>query len=184
MPSLRPDIVPIPPGPIREVDPRPTLPPAPIPAPGPVPRPQPGVVFHLGPHGPSLGVPLGSGNRLNIPLPGQRFQRPLGYQTPTQVLGYGPRGEIHTGNGQVMGSAYTPGRNVSQLNGSRRNVNRPVYDSFGNIVGYQQGTVWNNSLTGQEHGNVTTYTPNGTGGTHQSQTLYSTAGGNITPIGN
>jgi hypothetical protein len=172
--------IPIPPGPLREFNP----------SPSPTPQPQrPGVNFNLGPGGPSLGIPLGGGNRLNVPLPGQRFrQRPMfqppGYQTPTQVLGYGPNGEVYTGNGQVAGSAYTPGRNLSQHNGTQRVVQRPIYDNFGNVVGYQEGTVWNNSLTGQEHGNMTTYTPNGSGGSHQSTTLYSTAGGNMTPIGN
>jgi len=184
--------VPIPPGPIREINPTPTPAPTPMPAPpSPAPQPrQPGVVFNIGPNGGSLGIPLGGGNRINLGLPGRRFQQPYslpqpqGYHIPGHVTGYGPYGQVHTGSGYVAGSAHATGRNFSQNNGTRRQVQRPIHDGYGNVIGYQQGTVWNNSITGQEHGNMTTYTPNSTGGTHQSTTMYSTAGGNITPIGN
>ena len=156
--------------------------------PTPQPTPQPpnnigggGVIFDWGPGGPSLGIPSGGG-RFNVPLrPRHNHHRPI-YQSPGQVLGYGPQGQVYTGNGQVMQSALTPGRNMSQYNGTQRVVQQPIHDNFGNVIGYRQGTVWNNSLTGQQHGAMTTYTPNGTGGYHQSTTQYSTAGGNITPM--
>ena len=60
------------------------------------------------------------------------------------------------------------------MNGSKRWVNRPIYDSNGNITGRTQGYVWNNSITGKEHGNVSHLTPNGLGGQHETVHLYST----------
>lgn len=165
---------------------RPIHPPAPIPhaEPQPMPSPRPGgPTIQFGPGGPS--VSFGDGPTINIPLgrPGRRFRQP-GFHSPPQVLGYGPNGQVHTGDATVHGSTFTPGRNISQHNGTARQVQQPIYDQFGNLTGYQTGTVWQNSITGQQHGNMTRYTPNGTGGTHQSTTLYSTAGGNITPRGN
>lgn len=162
------------------------LPPQPLPTPQPpVPQPQPqGPTIQFGPGGPS--VSFGSGPHINIPV-GQivdRIRERRGFQTPTQVNGYGPNGQIHTGDATVHGSTFTPGRNLSQHNGTQQQVQQPIYDQFGNLTGYQTGTVWQNSITGQQHGNMTRYTPNGTGGVHQSTTLYSTAGGNNTPIGN
>ncbi len=184
---IRPDKLVLPPGPLQPFNPQPQ--PMPQPFPQPQPQPQPGqnsnggVHFGWGPAGPSLGIPLGNGGQINVPLrrPGRMMNQPI-YQAPGRVLGYGPQGQIYTGGGQVMGSVLTPGRDASQHNGTQRAVRQPIYDNFGNIVGYQQGTVWNNSITGQQHGNMTTYTPNGSGGYHQSTTLYSQAGGNITPM--
>lgn len=159
-----------PPGPgIPHAEPRPM----PIPRPG-------GPTIQFGPGGPS--VSFGSGPTIHIPV-GGRFRGRRGFHTPTQVTGYGPNGEIHTGNTNVRGTAFTPGRNLGQLGGTQQ-VQQPVYDQHGNVVGFQSGDVWHNPITGQQHGNMTTYTPNGSGGMHQSTTLYSTAGGNITPRGN
>ena len=167
----------IPQGPLKEFNPSPA--PQPVP-----PQNGGGVTFNFGPQGPSLGIGTHNGGQFNIPLrPGMVGNQPI-YQSPGQVLGYGPQGQIYTGDGQVMGSAFAPGRNMSQHNGTQQVVQKPMYDNFGNIVGYQSGTVWRNSLTGQQHGNMTTYTPNGSGGHHQSTTQFSTAGGNITPIQN
>ena len=171
----------LPPGPLRELNPQPQPQPQPLPQPQRNPNP---LTLNLGPNGPSISFGTGGGQNFNIPLPGQRFAQPGTYHSPTQVLGYGPNGQVYTGNGQVAGSYHTPGRNLSQMNGTQRYVEQPIYDSYGNLVGHQAGTVWNNSITGQQHGNMTTYTPNGTGGHHQSTTQYSTAGGNITPIKN
>lgn len=161
---------------------RPLPQPSPQPAPQPSPQPQ-GPTLQFGPGGPSIS--FGSGPNINIPIGqiGQRIRERRGFHSPTQVTGYGPNGEIHTGNATVHGSTFTPGRNLSQQNGTRQQVQQPIYDQNGNVVGYQAGTVWQNSITGQQHGNVTTYTPNGTGGMHQSTTMYSQAGGNITPMG-
>ena len=167
---------------LRPVDP--PSPGIPHPAPHPMPTPQPGgPTLQFGPGGPT--VSFGNGPHINIPV-GQimgRIRDRRGFQSPTQVTGYGPNGAIHTGNTNVQGSAFTPGRNLGQLGGTQA-VQQPVYDQFGNVVGFQSGNVWQNPITGQQHGNMTTYTPNGTGGMHQSTTMYSTAGGNITPRGN
>ena len=110
-----------------------------------------------------------------------RVSHPV-YITPERFNGYTPWGGINTRNHQVNNTYFDYGRTGSQYNGSRRWVNRPVYDTYGRVTGYQQGYVWNNSLTGQEHGNVNTVTPNGHGGTLQTSTQYSTAGGNIKPM--
>lgn len=97
------------------------------------------------------------------------------YGTPSVVTGRNPwTGGWNTGNHEINNTYFDYGRNGSQYNGSKRWVNRPVYDNYGNITGYQRGYVWNNSMTGQEHGNVTTTTPNGVGGEHQTATMYST----------
>ena len=109
-----------------------------------------------------------------------RVSHPV-YVTPQRFNGYTPWGGINTGNHQVNNTFFDYGRNGSQYNGSSRWVNRPVYDTYGRVTGYQQGHVWNNSHTGQEHGNVTTVTPNGLGGQNETITQYSTAGGNIRP---
>lgn len=171
--------IPLPPGPLQEVGP-----PAPPSQPS-----QPsrnGPTLRFGEHGPSIS--FGSGPEITIPLPGQRRHHshypPAGSMTPPQVLGYGPNGEVYTAASATAGSYHTPGRHLSQLNGTRRSVQRPIHDSYGNIIGYQEGEVWNNSITGQEHGNVTNVIENGTGGTHQSAVLYSTAGENIQPMMN
>lgn len=97
------------------------------------------------------------------------------YGTPSVVTGYNPwTGGWNTGNTEVNNTYFDYGRGGSQHNGSKRWVNRPVYDNYGNITGYQRGFVWNNSFTGQEHGNVTTTTPNGMGGQNDTVTMYST----------
>ena len=120
-----------------------------------------------------------------FPMPGggihHRVSHPV-YVTPQRFNGYTPWGGINTRNHQVNNTYFDYGRHGSQYNGSSRWVNRPVYDTYGRLAGYQQGHVWNNSLTGQEHGNVTTVTPNGHGGQNETVTQYSTAGGNIRPM--
>ena len=127
-------------------------------------------------------MPGGGVHRLGMHHGGfhHRVSHPV-YITPERFNGYTPWGGINTRNQQVNNTYFDYGRNGSQYNGSRRWVSRPVYDSYGQVTGYQQGHVWNNSLTGQEHGNVTTVTPNGHGGQIETATAYSTAGGNITP---
>ena len=177
--------IPLPPGPLRDFNPVP--PSQPTPPSQPSPPSQNGPTLRFGGNGPSIR--FGNGPEITIPLPGQMGRRshyypPAGTVTPPQVLGYGPNGEVYTVDSATAGSYHTPGRQLSQFNGTRRSVQRPIYDSNGNIVGYQEGEVWNNSLTGQEHGTVTNVIPNGTGGTHQSNVQYSTAGGNIQPMMN
>ncbi|MEM7455046.1 MAG: hypothetical protein AAF456_11910 [Planctomycetota bacterium] len=96
--------------------------------------------------------------------------------TPNVITGYNPwTGGWNTANTQVNDTRFDFGRDMSANNGSRRWVNRPVYDAWGNITGYQQGYVWNNSFTGQEHGHLNTVTPNGMGGDHNTTVMYSMA---------
>ncbi len=93
--------------------------------------------------------------------------------TPSTITTYNPQtGGWNTASSQWNNTYWDPGRNASQYN-NRRWVQRPVYNTMGQITGYQEGWVWNNAWTGQEHGNVQTYTPNATGGVNQGQILYS-----------
>jgi len=107
-----------------------------------------------------------------MPMP--RHQHPV-YVTPNEFAGFNPfTGGLNTRNGQIDNTYFDRGRSGSQYNGSKRWVNRPIYDAYGNVSGYSQGHVWNNSLTGQEHGNVRDVTNNGHGGQHETARLYST----------
>lgn len=139
--------------------------------------------------GPTGGasVTIGGGNRFSgnhttfrpstttVPVGWGRPSRPV-YVTPSQITGYNPwTGAVHTHNNQVNDTAFDFGRNASQHNGTRRYVNRPVRDSWGNIIGYERGYVWNNSFTGQEHGETTIVRPNGTGGTDSTTVVRSMA---------
>ena len=84
--------------------------------------------------------------------------------TPNVVNNYDPyTGTIVSSNTQIDHSAFDPNRNLSMNNGTLRNVRRPIYDQMGNFVGYSEGQVWNNSVTGQEHSNLnnTTFDQNG-----------------------
>lgn len=78
-------------------------------------------------------------------------------------------GAVNTSNIQIDHSTFAPGRVESMNNGTKRWVTRPIHNSFGQVVGYQQGWVWNNSMTGLEHGNLQNFTPNGLGGMHVQQ---------------
>ena len=101
--------------------------------------------------------------------------------TTPQFNGYNPWGGIDTRNTQVDNTYFAPGRDASRYNGTARYVNRPVYDSYGRIIGREQGTEWYNPATGQIHGNKNVSTPNGSGGTNNTTVLHMEAGGNITP---
>ncbi len=91
-------------------------------------------------------------------------QQPVGVNRQT--------GGIDTAGSQVNNTAYDRDRFHSQFNGTKRYVSRPVRDRYGRIVGYQKGWVWNNSRTGQEHGDVESYTPNKHGGVHSQGVNY------------
>lgn len=107
------------------------------------------------------------GNNFGMTIGGGGWNRPSRpvHVGPTHITGYNPwTGAVHTHNNQVNNTAFDFGRNQSRHNGTRRVVNRPVRDAFGNITGWERGEVWNNSFTGQEHGNTTIVRPNGTGG--------------------
>jgi len=88
-------------------------------------------------------------------------------------------GGLDTQNRQIDNTAYQHGRNESQHNGTKRWVRRPVYNTHGQQVGYQEGWVWINSYTGQEHGELSNYTPNGRGGVNQGNQTKSVGGGGV-----
>ena len=125
-------------------------------------------------------VPMPGSIHSGYPMPGSHLGRP-GYPvivTPNQFDGLTPWGGVNTRNDQINNTYFDYGRNASQHNGTRRMVNRPVYDSYGRVTGYEQGYEWNNSFTGQLHSDITTVTNNGLGGNHQSrrQTSNRTSG--------
>ncbi|MEO0531827.1 MAG: hypothetical protein AAF266_14825 [Planctomycetota bacterium] len=102
-----------------------------------------------------------------------RPSRPV-YVTPDRVVNYNPwTGAVDTHNHQVNDTAFDVGRDMSRNNGSRRWVNRPIRDAWGNITGYERGWVWNNSITGQEHGETTVVRPNASGGSSSTTVLRS-----------
>jgi hypothetical protein len=106
---------------------------------------------------------------LPYPNPTPRYRLPQHPEivTPNQIIGRNPFGVINTGNRQIDNTYFDPARNLSANNGTKRYVNRPVYDANGQIVGYEKGYVWNNSVTGVEHGELKSVTDNGQGGVHE-----------------
>ena len=115
----------------------------------------------LGPHSPQV-VPVIQ--RPSVPI----------YVTPNTYRGRNPyTGGIDTQNHQTNNTYYDYGRNGSQFNGTRRWVDRPVYGTNGQIIGRQTGYVWNNSFTGQQHGNLQSQTLNGLGGVHNQTQVMS-----------
>lgn len=74
---------------------------------------------------------------------------------------------IDTSNSQVDDSAFAFGREQGKAN--KRWVRRPVYGTNGQISGYQEGYVWTNPYTGQEHADMKNYTPNNQGGINTQQ---------------
>ncbi|TWU00600.1 hypothetical protein Pla108_15520 [Botrimarina colliarenosi] len=134
-----------------------------------------------GRNGGSISIGGGSGFR-----PGYRPNpyRPTVYPRPSrpvivtdhEITRYNPwTGQIDTKNTQINDTAFDYGRDASQYNGTRRYVRRPVTDRFGNITGYEEGWVWNNSLTGQEHADLKVRQINNTGGTSETHVLRSVA---------
>jgi hypothetical protein len=87
--------------------------------------------------------------------------------TPTAPIGVNPfTGGLDTTNTQVDDSFFDPGRDAARFNGTMRDVDRPIYDPYGNLIGRQSGTEWYNPQTGRWHGDLTNVTPNGSGGLH------------------
>ncbi len=94
--------------------------------------------------------------------------------TPDTITGINSQtGGFDTGNLQVDNTFFDAGRNQSRFNGTERWVQRPIHDQFGNVIGYQEGFVWNNSRTGVEHGDLTNHVPNGNAGIHSQTQLRS-----------
>ena len=90
--------------------------------------------------------------------------------TQNQATGINPwTGGVNTQNTQINNTALDFGRNASRHNGTARQVNRPVHDQWGRVIGYERGVTWRNSFTGQEHKNTEVVTPNGVGGTHTTR---------------
>ena len=82
-------------------------------------------------------------------------------------------GGFDTSNLQIDHSANQVFRDASRNNGTLRKVRRPIYGPGGNVIGYQEGQVWRNSLTGQEHGDLNNFTPNQHGGVHRQREIKS-----------
>ena len=93
--------------------------------------------------------------------------------TQPQITGMNGNGGLNTGNTMINNSAFDPFRHSSQFNGTMQNVNRPVYDQWGNVVGWRVGQQWRNSVTGQLHGNTQIIRPNGMGGMHTTNHAWS-----------
>ena len=88
--------------------------------------------------------------------------------TGNRTTGWNPyTGGTNTANEQVENTYFDPNRNAMRNNGSERFVQRPVYNEHGQIVGYERGYVWRNTITGAEHHELKTVTDNGQGGTHE-----------------
>jgi hypothetical protein len=124
------------------------------------------------PGGPGMGPP-------SQPYPGYQYpvqypaQYPV-YVSPDQFNGYNPyTGGSNTKNEQVDNTYFDPNRESSKNNGSRRWVRRPIHNAQGQVVGYQEGYVWTNSITGVEHGELKNVTANGHGGEHEQIQLKS-----------
>ena len=129
--------------------PHPIRRPRPMPQPGPYPTPQPNPVTYP------------------TPVNGAYPSFPV-HVTPVRFDGVNPfTGGVDSRNEQVNNTYYDPFRDASKNNGTRRFVRRPIYDSQGNVTGYQEGHVWTNSVTGVEHGELKNVTDNGLGGKHE-----------------
>ena len=89
-----------------------------------------------------------------------------GWVTPNAQAGINNQtGGIDTSNSQIADSAFANGREQGKAN--RRWVRRDVRDASGRVIGFQQGWVWNNPLTGQEHSQMQGFTPNNSNGIHK-----------------
>lgn len=96
------------------------------------------------------------------------------YVSPSYVSGVTPWGGLNTAGTTVYSSAYSPWRTASMYNGTLHYVDQPVYNSFGQIVGYRRGDAWRDSVTGQQHFQGNVITPNAAGGWN-SQTVFRSA---------
>lgn len=129
-------------------------------------------------------VPGPGGPRVMPPATGQYIpvsegQYPV-YVTDNKITGINPEtGGYDTENRQIDNTVNQIGREESKKNGTMRWVQRPVHNSQGQVVGYQEGYVWINSYTGQEHGELTNYTPNDLGGVNNQHLSRGVGGGGV-----
>lgn len=102
--------------------------------------------------------------------------------TPPTPVGINPwTGGVDTAGMTVHNSVVDPWRGASMGNGSMRPVSRPVFNGAGAVVGWETGTEWTNSVTGQVHGETQTATSNGFGGLHTQYTSKSAGRRNSPP---
>ncbi len=99
--------------------------------------------------------------------------------TPTDINPL--TGGIDTSSTQIDSSAFDPGRTQSMNNGTMRQVDRPIYDTSGNVVGRQTGVEWYNPQTGRWHGELNNATLNGMGGVNNQTQFRSGAPGKTSP---
>lgn len=108
-----------------------------------------------GPSGPQV-LPSQFPIRTGLPsggYPSGPTRIPGGWVTPNVATGINPQtGGVNTSNSQVNDSAFAFGREQGKAN--QKWVRRPVYGANGQISGYQEGYVWRNPITGQEHGTL------------------------------
>ncbi|MFM9058178.1 MAG: hypothetical protein ACKOSQ_03455 [Planctomycetaceae bacterium] len=98
------------------------------------------------------------------------------YQDSGNFDGFNANGGIDTSGVTVFNTVNDPYRDMSRFNGSARQVNRPVFDMNGRIIGYKTGVQWTNSVTGQSHFEGQTITDNGLGGVNVQQQFRSVRG--------
>jgi hypothetical protein len=102
---------------------------------------------------------------LGGPAPSPAPARPIHIESG-RFEGFTPDGGINTSGVTVFDSVNDPFRDSSRFNGTMRRVNRPLRDSNGRIVGWQEGWAWQNDVTGQTHFEGQNVTNNGLGGTN------------------
>ena len=83
-------------------------------------------------------------------------------------------GGWNTQNTHYNDSAFARGREAGKANS--RYERNDVRDTNGNVIGYQEGRVWNNAQTGQKHWEMKSYTPNQSNGTHSGSSFGLTGG--------
>ena len=87
------------------------------------------------------------------------------YVAPPTISGWNPHtGGLNTSSTTALSSVFDPGRTQAMSNGTLTQVNRPLYDSQGRLIGQQTGVEWFNPLTGRVHGNLQNTTANNLGG--------------------
>jgi hypothetical protein len=101
---------------------------------------------------------------------------PTVIRTPQQIDSYNPwTGGFNTSNLKIKEGFYDIGREESRYNGTLRNVDRPIYDNFGNTIGRQTGQEWYNPITNRWHKDVNNQTLNNIGGINNERAVGSVA---------